>query len=223
MAHHDRHDHSGHGHSDHGHNHAHDHSDDIEPALQSLIYKQIEFDKIRTYNESEPDAGTNIVKKTWQERLNPDPELTSDADEQLLMIVPFAGVLKLHSILVRASTSGSCPRTLRIYRNRDDLDFATAGDLEPTQTLTISQTNDIQDLPVRRAKFGNTYSLTLFVEDNYGDEVSRVYWIGFKGEFTELNREPIEVLYEKAANPKDHELIAGIGDKGAMSGGKQGM
>ena len=76
---------------------------------------------------------------------------------------------------------------------------------------------------MRRAKFGNTYSLTLFVEDNYGDELSRVYWLGFKGEFTELNREPIEVLYEKAANPKDHELIAGIGDKGAMSGGRQGM
>ena len=89
MAHHDGHDHSGHGQGDHGHNHAHDHSDDTEPALQSLIYKQIEFDKIRTYNESEPDAGANVVKKTWQERLNPEPELTSDADEQLLMIVPY--------------------------------------------------------------------------------------------------------------------------------------
>ena len=54
-----------------------------------MIYKQIEFDKIRTYNESEPDAGANVVKKTWQERLNPEPELTSDADEQLLMIVPY--------------------------------------------------------------------------------------------------------------------------------------
>ena len=89
MAHHDGHDHSGHGQGDHGHNDAHDHSDDTEPALQSLIYKQIEFDKIRTYNESEPDAGANVVKKTWQERLNPEPELTSDADEQLLMIVPY--------------------------------------------------------------------------------------------------------------------------------------
>ena len=96
-------------------------------------------------------------------------------------------------------------------------------DLEPTQTLLISQTNEIQDLPVRRAKFGSTYNLTLFIEDNYGDEVSRIHWIGFKGEFAELNREPFEVLYEKAANPKDHELIAGIGAKGAMSGGRHGI
>ena len=89
MSHPHGHDHSGHEHHDHDHNHAHDHSDDIEPALQSLIYKQIEFDNIRTYNESEPDAGANVVKKTWQDRLNPEPELTSDADEQLLMIVPY--------------------------------------------------------------------------------------------------------------------------------------
>jgi len=135
----------------------------------------------------------------------------------------FAGQLKLHAILVRADTSDSCPQTLKVYHNRDHVDFSTAADLAPTQSLTVSQTNDVQELPVKRAKFGNTYNLTLFMEDNYGDDVTRVYWIGFKGEFTELNREPFEVLYEKAANPKDHELIAGIWEKGAMSGGRHGM
>ena len=65
--------------------------------------------------------------------------------------------------------------------------------------------------------------MTLFLEDNYGDDVTRLYWIGFKGEFTELNREPFEALYEKAANPKDHELVAGIGERGAMSRGRHGM
>ena len=73
---------------------------------------------------------------------------------------------------------------------------------------------------MKRASFGNVYNLTLFIEDNYGEDVSSIYWIGFKGDFTELNREPVEVLYEKAANPKDHELIAGLGDKSAS---RQGM
>ena len=84
MSHHG-HDHSGHGHDDH---HSHDHSDEVEPALQTLIWKQIEFDKIRTLNESEPNAGTNIIKKTWQQRLEPEPELLSDSDEQLIIFVP---------------------------------------------------------------------------------------------------------------------------------------
>ena len=34
-----------------------------------------------------------------------------------------------------------------------------------------------------------------------------VSYIAFKGEFLSLSREPVEVLYEKAANPKDHALI----------------
>lgn len=88
MSHPHDHDHSGHGHGDHDHGHSHDHSDETEPALQSLIWKQIDFDNIRTLNESETDAGRKVVEKTWQNRLEPSPELVSDADEQLLMFVP---------------------------------------------------------------------------------------------------------------------------------------
>lgn len=38
--------------------------------------------------EAAPKAGAAIVQKTWAERLNDDPELESDADEQLLMHIP---------------------------------------------------------------------------------------------------------------------------------------
>lgn len=88
MSHHHGHDHD-HDHGDHGHNHGgHEHSDETAPALQTLIWKQIDFDNIRTLNESETDAGARIIRKTWPERLHPEPELVSDADEQLLMFVP---------------------------------------------------------------------------------------------------------------------------------------
>lgn len=61
------------------------------------------------------------------------------------------------------------------------------------------------------------------MEDNYGDECSSVSWVGFKGDFMELRREAVEVLYEKAANPKDHEMVAGIGERGALGGTRHGM
>lgn len=38
--------------------------------------------------EATPDSGAAIVKKTWAERQNDEPELESDADEQLLMYIP---------------------------------------------------------------------------------------------------------------------------------------
>jgi len=93
MSHHDGHDHSiqdhSHEHENHNHgDHNHDHSDETSPALQTLIWKQIDFDNIRTLNESEPDAGVKIIKKTYQQRLDADPELVSDADEQLIVFVP---------------------------------------------------------------------------------------------------------------------------------------
>jgi hypothetical protein len=46
--HHDEHGHGGHCH-DHGED-GHDHSNDIIPALQSLLYSQIQFDTILTLN-----------------------------------------------------------------------------------------------------------------------------------------------------------------------------
>lgn len=73
-------DHAGYGHDDH--------ADDVTPALQSSLYEQINFDEITTLNESRRDAGKAVVKKTWAERMEPEPELVSDADEQLLMTVP---------------------------------------------------------------------------------------------------------------------------------------
>ncbi|KAI4249910.1 MAG: hypothetical protein LQ352_005494 [Teloschistes flavicans] len=226
MSHH--HDDHGHGHhhdhgaDDHDHGHGHDHSDEIEPALQTLLWKQIDFEGIRTLNESETDSGAKIVEKTWPMRLDPEPYLESDADEQILMFIPFTGVVRLHSILLRSSPHSSAPQTLKLFPNRDDLDFSSASDLQPTQTLQLSRTADVQELPVKRALFGNTYNLNLFFEDNHGghdDEevMTRVFWIGFKGEFMPLSREPVEVLYEKAANPRDHVLVQGVGDAASSS------
>ncbi|PKK46925.1 hypothetical protein CI102_9885 [Trichoderma harzianum] len=218
---HDEHDHHGHSH-DHG---EHDHSDDITPALQSSLYEQINFDEITTLNEARRDAGKLIVKKTWAERLSAEPELESDADEQLLMTVPFTAQVKLHSILVRTSPSLSAPKTLQLFINRDDIDFAAAEEASPVQTLELSQTSDIQEIPVKRSLFGSVHRLVLFFVDNFGEgdeDVSRISYLGFKGEWTRFGKAPTNILYEAAAQPGDHkvkgtsvnEMGSGIGGRG---------
>lgn len=83
---------------------------------------------------------------------------------------------------------------------------------------------------MKRALFGNTYSLTLFFEDNYGavgagqeDEVkTRVSYLGFKGDWVKVSREKVEVLYEKAANPWDHVMTVGGGSGGILDAGGAG-
>ena len=92
MSHHQHpHDHEhDHEHDEHGgHDHAgHDHPDEVIPALQTLIYSQIDFPKLRTLNETTPDSGLAVIQKPWDQRMDTEPALVSDADEQLLIFVP---------------------------------------------------------------------------------------------------------------------------------------
>ncbi|KAI9835588.1 MAG: hypothetical protein M1819_002039 [Sarea resinae] len=205
--------HAGHSHDGHGgHDHVHDHSDEIAPVHQSLLYQQVDFSGITTLNEAVPGSGAAVVQKAWAQHQDTEPELASDVDEQLLMFVPFTGQIKLQSVLILTSPSPSAPKTLHLFANRDDLDFSTASDLPPTQTLHLSQTSALQELPVKRTLFNATQSLTLFFADNFGDgdeDVTRVTYVGFKGEWMRLNREPVEFLYEAAANPGDHKAVVG--------------
>lgn len=69
-------------------------------------------------------------------------------------------------------------------------------------------------MPLNRAKWNNATSIDIFFENNHGngeEDVTRVQYLGFKGEWTPLNREAIVVSYEAAANPKDHKVMQGLG------------
>ncbi|KAI6882382.1 DUF1000-domain-containing protein [Hortaea werneckii] len=220
---HDEHHHHGHDHSEGA---AHDHTDDITPALQNHVYEPIDFSAITTLNEVEPQSGARIVQKTWMERMDQEPELNSDADEQLLMHIPFTGQIRLHSILLRTSTTSHAPMTLKLYLNREDLDFSTATSLAPTQTLELAQSNSIQEIGVKRALFNTVRSLDLFFEDNWSrgeEDVTKVSYLGFKGEWMKLSREPVNFIYEAAANPGDHKMASGVGERvGSDIGGAGG-
>jgi hypothetical protein len=100
---------------------------------------------------------------------------------------------------------------VHLFANLATPDFETVGALTPVQTLGLAQTADVQDLPVRRALFNNVYSLTLFFSEGCGADSVELFWLGFKGEVLQLSREPVSVLYEKAANPRDHAPVVGTG------------
>ncbi|KAF3907253.1 hypothetical protein ABW20_dc0105815 [Dactylellina cionopaga] len=207
------------GHDHHHHDHAgHSHDDDVTPALQSSLYNTIDFDAVATFNESVQDAGKRILRKTWDERLSTDPELESDSDQELLMFIPFAGIVKLHSLLIYAPPDATAPRTCKIFINRDGLDFSTVSSTSPISTLDIplvppSSTPEVIEIPLKRALFNNVRNISLFFEENhsYGEEdVTKLWYLGFKGDFMKVGREPIITLYEAAANPKDHtNLVPG--------------
>lgn len=92
------------------------------------------------------------------------------------------------------------------------------------QTLELSQTSEVQEIPVKRALFGKVQRLCLFLADNFGDgaeDVTRVSYVGFKGEWTRLGRAPANIVYEAAAQPGDHSLKGtSINKMGSDIGGR---
>lgn len=91
---HDEHHGPGHEGHDHSEGAAHDHTDDLTPALQYSLYQHIDFDNITANNESPEGAGKAIVRKTWAERMTEQPILETLHDEddddngKLLLRVP---------------------------------------------------------------------------------------------------------------------------------------
>jgi hypothetical protein len=131
--------------------------------------------------------------------------------------------VRLHSILIRAEPSPNAPRKLKLFTNRDDLDFSAAADTPAVQTLDIPQQppggDEVMELPIKRALFNNVHALTLFIEENHSDgeeEVTMLSYLGFKGDFAQLRKDPVVTFYEAAANPADHKNLVPGAQYGSM-------
>eukprot|EP00161_Ancyromonas_sigmoides_P012889 TRINITY_DN329_c0_g1_i10.p1 TRINITY_DN329_c0_g1~~TRINITY_DN329_c0_g1_i10.p1 ORF type:complete len:201 (+),score=117.17 TRINITY_DN329_c0_g1_i10:326-928(+) len=111
--------------------------------------------------------------------------IVSDADEQLLVTVPFRQNVKVHSLRVLSSgdDKDACPRTLRLFVNRTAMDFGDAEGDPPTQELEITQDQAANGavVPLKFTKFQSVHSLTIFISDNHGAEETVLTQIGLIG------------------------------------------
>ncbi|KAJ8101898.1 galactose-binding domain-like protein [Lipomyces tetrasporus] len=206
-----------HSHSQDNHGHGHSHSPPPETTFDSQsLYSRIYHDQIWTMNESEPNAGRNVVK-SWDERYDTEKILESDADEQLIMYIPFTGLVKLYSVLIRSLPDAHAPKTVKLFKNRSDIDFSIATDLKADAIIEHpAGIPDIVEYPLKRAIFSNVKSICLFVLDNHGEDTTQITYIGFRGEWKELSKDPVITIYEAAANPSDHKSL--VPDERFVSG-----
>jgi hypothetical protein len=84
----------------------------------------------------------------------------------------------------------------------------------------LAQTGEPQDVPLQRAKWTATTSVTLFVEDNFGDgeeEVTRIGYVGLSGAWVKGVREgAVGVVYEAMGSKK---TVGGVIEEiGRMAG-----
>lgn len=94
----------------------------------------------------------------------------------------FTGLVRLHSILIRTSADEYAPSVIKVFKNRDDLDFSSVADMKAvttfnhpegfgvdpessssTQTRGSLDSDGIAEYAVSRAAFSNITSISLYI------------------------------------------------------------
>lgn len=190
--------------------HKHNHDKELERGQEFSLYQHVDTTKVFCLNEKEKGSVKNVFKP-WDERLNTEKFLESCDDEELILHIPFTGVLKLKSIMVVGGENGKSPKKMKIFTNRDDIDFTNVKEIKPIQEWDLSE--DIQgqlEYPTKMAKFNNVYSITIYFPQNFGNDVTRIYYLGLKGEYSApYKREAVVTSYESKPQLKDHKNPTG--------------
>ncbi|KAF8656824.1 hypothetical protein AX16_002372 [Volvariella volvacea WC 439] len=205
MAHHHHNDSCGHEAHDHDHDHDHDH-EKSDSGPQDNLYPHIDRDNVVALNTVQPGG---VVIKPWHERLEETRFIESDADDQVIIRIPFTGGVKLRSLLLKAGPIGHTPTRVQLFANQPTLDFDDVSDKTPTQEIDIAQGREAFEYPVKLAKFTNISSLTLFFPSAQGAETTRISYVGLLGTWTQHKSAPVITVYEAQANLADHAKIQG--------------
>eukprot|EP00039_Didymoeca_costata_P003359 m.67133 g.67133 ORF g.67133 m.67133 type:complete len:224 (+) comp11862_c2_seq1:174-845(+) len=201
--------HAAHGGHSHGHSHGHgdcDHDDDPERGFEHSLLPYIDIAHVTCGNEAEQDSIKNCFRP-WAQRADPDKFVQSDADEQLLVFIPFTGQVKLKSIHLICEGGEARPTVMKAFKNRDDIDFEAAEDMSATQEwdLVEAPTEDGLEYETQITKFQGIHNLTLFFPENAGSDFTKIKYIGLKGECKHVVRRTLITIGEFAANPADHK------------------
>jgi PITH domain len=164
------------------------------------------------------------VFKPHARRLEPLPELVSDADHEIIITARFtspANVRKL-CIIGGGSDSAHHPSHVKCYTNQDHIDFTSISSFTPAQEfgLAINDRGEIELTTVMRP-FTNVTSLTFYFSANHGDlDKTSIGYIGMQGEHTHYRREAVDTVYEVLCTGQDIvQPEESAGAHGAHGGG----
>ncbi|GFZ50096.1 hypothetical protein JCM24511_07849 [Saitozyma sp. JCM 24511] len=200
-----------HGHGDHSHSHSHEVP--LEAGPQDSLYGVIDVVHVTAMNAvGGAEAGQKVIK-SWDDRDDETRYCESDADDTLILKVPFNASVSLRSITVKAGPSGQTPREIHLFKDAPGMDFSDAEAADPTQVIEVVESRDGVEYQVKAAKFASISSLTLYVPGNASDgeeDSTRIYYVGLRGSWKPLPNRPGVIIYESAARPTDHKISEGV-------------
>ncbi|WOL15272.1 hypothetical protein Cni_G24053 [Canna indica] len=150
------------------------------PRGQVDLVDFVDWSSVECLNQTTSHSLANALKQGYRD--DDGLHLESDADEQLLIYVPFTQMVKLHSAVITGPEDEG-PRTVKLFANKEHMGFSNVNEYPPSDSLSLSPDN-LKGKPVtlKYVKFQNVRSLTIFIEDNQGgDDVTKVQKIALFG------------------------------------------
>ena len=192
------------GHSCEHEHHEHGH-DGPESGIEYSLYTKIDTENLECLNEHIDGAGRTVFKP-WEDRLIRTKYVDSDADEELLFNIPFTGNIKLKGIVLIGGEGEQHPSKMRLFKNRPKMSFDDAAAV-PDQEFELSRDSDGSvEYPIKIPRFSSVHHLTIHLPSNFGDDTTRVYYIGLRGEWTPAHHHGVTICtYESAPNVLDHK------------------
>eukprot|EP00920_Eleutheroschizon_duboscqi_P020344 GHVT01048303.1.p1 GENE.GHVT01048303.1~~GHVT01048303.1.p1 ORF type:complete len:206 (-),score=51.10 GHVT01048303.1:246-863(-) len=181
--------------------------DEEESVGSRSLLPFIDLAAVRGLNEAVAGTAAGVFK-TYDKRLQHAPVLTSaDGDPELLVQVPFISPCSVCSLAVIGGDDGRAPKRVRIFANRDDLDFSNVEEGVPVQSLDLAvDFHGAINYPLKVSRLQSVTSLWLhFPEPVEGDTIE-IFYIGLRGVGSNLQRQPVVTVYEAQGNRSDHAV-----------------
>jgi len=153
-------------------------------ASNKLVDLTDKLDKSACYARNEDS------RFTWTNLMIGDTRLgcKSDTDEQLILHFAFNEFVKVHSMKFTEYDNGNNPENnptkILLFVNRNNIGFEDVDDFDPTTTIELTSEDLKQNADNILLKFVNyqrVNSITIFVEDNNGGDISALGGLKFFG------------------------------------------
>jgi hypothetical protein len=191
-------------HNHHSHKHDACSSEDIGETYS--LYSHIHTDLLKCLNESD-HGSIKKVFKPWDKRLDKTEFVESAVDEELIIFIPFTGVVKLKSFCIIGGEEGSSPSNVKIFTNREDIDFDNVRELCPVKEFELAEDPRGElEYTTTGPKFTNLSNISMYIPSNFGAAKTKIYYIGLKGNFIPVKRGIVVTQYELRPNPAKNNV-----------------
>ncbi|KAI9567505.1 galactose-binding domain-like protein [Boletus coccyginus] len=181
---------------------------DLNGADHSNLFGYIDRDNVYGLNLAVPERAKELIKQ-WSDREDTTQFADSGVDDQMIIHVPFSQNVRIKSVILKLGRGEATPRHLKVFANYPNIiDFADAEHTKPHLDISLleGETGAVE-YPLRVAAFTSVHALSLYFGDSVGGDLSRVYFIGFKGDSRTSRKDGTTKLEIPAANAPDASLV----------------